>query len=107
MNTTRNIAIYFALSLPQETALALGEIDNRFPTLFELRRAQWPRVEHLADTSRYDPGIAGFLEHVLLGNYRECADWMRSTTGDTFRLLHRQAVDGGSSDLSEALAPPI
>jgi hypothetical protein len=44
---------------------------------------------------------------VLLANYRECSDWMRSTRGGSFRLLHRQAADGGASDLTEVLAPPI
>ena len=66
----RRFAVYFAWSRPGEFATPpgierstpLGVLENRYTTLFEFRRAVWPALEHLRDPSRYNQGIAGFLD---------------------------------------------
>jgi hypothetical protein len=41
----RRIAMYFAWDRIAETVAPLGELDNRFPALFEVRRLFWPGYE--------------------------------------------------------------
>jgi hypothetical protein len=48
----RNILMYFPWSRPDEEGAPLGNLDNRFGALFELRRLQWPKFEALADIER-------------------------------------------------------
>ena len=66
--------MYFAWSRPDEENAQLGTLENRFTALFESRRIQWPRQEHLADPAKFDQGIAGFLDHILLANFAMFAD---------------------------------
>jgi hypothetical protein len=40
--------MYFAWDRIAETVAPLGELDNRFPALFEVRRLFWPGYETLA-----------------------------------------------------------
>jgi hypothetical protein len=71
----RRIGRYFAWDRPAETAAPLADLNNRFPTLYELRRTLWPRYEALADTpggqdieaylhAIFFHNFAGFEEHV-------------------------------------------
>jgi hypothetical protein len=41
----RRFALYFSWSRSLETAAELGKLENRYPTLFEFRRAIWPLYE--------------------------------------------------------------
>jgi hypothetical protein len=73
----RNILMYFSWSRPDEEGAPLGNLHNRFGALFELRRLQWPKYEALADLERFDQGVAGFLDHVLL--QKSCSMAISST----------------------------
>jgi hypothetical protein len=45
---TRHIGMYFVWDQTAETSAPLGHLNNRFPSLFELRRTLWPQYEALA-----------------------------------------------------------
>src|SRR5260370_21722302 len=87
---SRQVAVYFAWSRPDEENAQLGTLENRFTALFEARRIQWPRQEHLGDPAKFDQGIAGFLDHILLANFAMFADFARSLTGNSVRIAQRQ-----------------
>ena len=82
--------MYFAWSRPDEENAQLGTLENRFTALFEARRIQWPRQEHLADPGKFDQGIAGFLDHILLANFAMFTDFASSLTGNSVRTAQRQ-----------------
>jgi hypothetical protein len=87
---SRQVAMYFAWSRPDEENAQLGTLENRFTALFEARRIQWPRQEHLGDPAKFDQGIAGFLDHILLANFAMFADLASSLTGNSVRTAQRQ-----------------
>jgi len=87
---SRQVAIYFAWSRSDEDHAQLGTLENRFTTLFEARRLQWPRLEHLADPTRFDQGITGFLDHLLLANFGMFADLAGTLTGNHARRAQRR-----------------
>ena len=64
----RKLAFYYAWSRPGEIGAPLPVIENRFPALFESRRMLYPRFEEFSDPSRFDQGIAGFLDHIMKAN---------------------------------------
>ena len=47
------VVVYYSWSRPGETGAPLEVIENRFPTLFESRRMQYPRLEELADPAQF------------------------------------------------------
>ncbi len=89
----RNILMYFPWSRPDEEGAPLGILDNRFGTLFELRRLQWPKFEALADMERFNQGIAGFLDNILLQNYSLFREDMRVRTGNAVRMVERRTSE--------------
>jgi hypothetical protein len=92
--TSRNILMYFSWSRPVEEGACLGNLNNRFGALFELRRLQWPKFEDLADIAHFDQGIAGFLDNVLLQNYPLFREDMRKRTGNVVRTVERCTSEG-------------
>src|SRR6202161_3824614 len=92
--TGRNILMYFPWSRPDEEGAPLGNLDNRFGALFELRRLQWPKYEALADIERFNQGIAGFLDNILLQNYSLFREDARIRTGNDVRLVERCTAEG-------------
>jgi hypothetical protein len=89
-----NILMYFPWSRPDEEGAPLGNLNNRFGALFELRRLQWPKYEALADIQRFNQGIAGFCDNILLQNYSLFREEMRIRSGNVVRLVERCASDG-------------
>jgi hypothetical protein len=104
---SRNILMYFPWSRPDEEGAPLGILDNRFGTLFELRRLQWPKYEALADTEHFNQGIAGFLDHILLQNYSLFREDMRIRTGNAVRVVERLTSEGDATLLDGALLDGI
>src|ERR1700733_2698611 len=90
----RNILMYFPWSRPDEEGAPLGNLDNRFGALFELRRLQWPKFEALADIERFNQGIAGFLDNILLQNYSLFREDMRIRSGNVVRIVERCTSNG-------------
>ncbi len=60
----RRLSIYISWSYPGEAGRNPAELDNRFSTMAEVRRALWPAYEgpEWSDPMRFQQGIAGSLE---------------------------------------------
>src|SRR5918993_1445462 len=60
----RRASIYVSWSYPGEAGRSPSELDNRFSTMTEVRRALWPLYEEprFADPLLFQQGIAGSLE---------------------------------------------
>jgi hypothetical protein len=99
----RNVLMYFPWSRPDEEGAPLGNLDNRFGALFELRRLQWPKYENLADAEHFNQGIAGFLDNILLQNYSLFRDDMRIRSGNAVRLVERCTTGGKVTLLDSGL----
>jgi hypothetical protein len=87
----RRIGMYFAWDRAAETGAALGDLNNRFPALYELRRLFWPRYESLADA----PGgqdIDGYLQAVFFRNYTRFAEQAAVLTGWPVDQLERRTA---------------
>src|SRR5580698_8211367 len=91
---SRNILMYFPWSRPDEEGAPLGDLNNRFGALFELRRLQWPKFEDFSDAANFDQGIAGFFDNVLLQNYFLFREDMRVRSGNVVRIVERCTSDG-------------
>ncbi len=95
--TSRRFGLYFSWSRPQEVNADLGLLDNRFPTLFEFRRILWPEFERLSDPRQFSQLIDGFLDHVVLSDFRHFQEVVRQETGNEVMLVQREA--GGTSTI--------
>jgi hypothetical protein len=60
----RRVSMYVAWSYPAEAGRDIGQLDNRFSTMTEVRRVAWPAYEapQWADPRQFQQGIAGTLE---------------------------------------------
>jgi hypothetical protein len=89
----RRIAMYFAWDRSAETSAPLGDLDNRFPALFEVRRLFWPAYESLAHAAG-GQGIEGFIEAIFLQNFARFCEQAAALTGRPPRQIQRRAPDG-------------
>ncbi|MGH2548736.1 MAG: hypothetical protein ACRDHN_05070, partial [Thermomicrobiales bacterium] len=90
----RRVAMYYAWSRPDEAGALLDIIENRLPALFESRRMLFPRFEELSDPSRFDQGIAGFLDHIMKQNFAAFVKLGEASTGHPVVEIERVADDG-------------
>jgi hypothetical protein len=70
------VSIYWTWSYPWEANRGLTEIDNRFSTMTEVRRVEWPNYESIEFSEKmFLQGIAGTLElfHLGLLRFQQCA----------------------------------
>lgn len=104
---SRRFGLYFAWSRPQEIGAPLGILDNRFPTLFEFRRILWPEFEHLQDSARFPQSIEGFLDHVILSDFRHFQQVIRQATGNEVVLIQREGDKPATGHLDETLLADI
>ncbi|WP_461327254.1 hypothetical protein [Bradyrhizobium barranii] len=81
----------------------LGVLENRYPTLFEFRRALWPLVEQLRDPAQYDQGVAGFLDHVVLSDFEAFRKLTKDETGHEVSVIQREGSSPTRSQIDEAL----
>lgn len=65
----RRLSIYVAWSYPAEAGADVMRLDDRFSTMTEVRRVQWPAYEdpQWSDPLRFQQGIAGGLELFFWG----------------------------------------
>jgi hypothetical protein len=96
--TDRRVLIYFAWSRPAELDAPLTEIDDRYPALFELRRALYPLFEPMSDPDKYDQGIAGFIDGFLKPIYTEFVTLAKSIT-DNYIVQVERVLDDGTEQL--------
>jgi hypothetical protein len=101
----RRIAMYFAWDRVAETGAPLGELDNRFPALFEVRRLFWPGYETLAHAPG-GQGIDGFLETIFLQNFARFGEEVAVRTGQPMRQIQR-CMAGGETPLDAAILDEI
>lgn len=87
----RRFAVYFSWSRSKEIAANLGVLENRYPTLFEFRRAIWPMYEWASKIDKFDQGIAGFLDHVILFDFEEFSKVVQSEVGTSVEVIQREA----------------
>ena len=87
----RRIALYFSWDREAEIRAPLGDLNNRFPALFEVRRTFWPAYEALAHVPS-GQDINGFLEAIFLQNYRTFGDDVAALTGVPLRQIQRRTV---------------
>lgn len=99
----RKILLYFAWSRPAETSAPLAVIEDRFPTVFELRRLFYPKFESLSDGAKVDQGIAGFLDHIQKPNFQAFAEQTEALTGHEVIQIERTGEDGAMTPLDGAL----
>ncbi|MDV2998038.1 MAG: hypothetical protein N4J56_007743 [Chroococcidiopsis sp. SAG 2025] len=97
----RRFALYFSWSRPQEIGAELGKLENRYPTLFEFRRTIWPGYEWAAHPGQYKQGISGFLDHVVLFDFKHFSDVISEVTGNPVPLIQRQGDNGTIQLLNE------
>jgi hypothetical protein len=86
---SRRIALYFAWDRVAETSAPIGDLNNRFPALSEVRRQFWPAYEALS----HSPGgqdIDGFLEAIFLHNFSRFGELVASLTGEQLRHVQRR-----------------
>ena len=70
------VSIYWTWSYPWEANRDLTEMDNRFSTMTEVRRVEWPNYESIEFSEKmFLQGIAGTLElfHLGLLRFQRCA----------------------------------
>jgi hypothetical protein len=105
--TGRRVAIYYAWSRPAEIGAPLAVIENRFPALFESRRMLFPLLEDLADPSRFDQSVAGFLDHLLKANFIAFTEQARAQTGHPVNEVERVNDGGVQTSLDDAFLDRI
>src|ERR1700733_1897659 len=99
----RKVVVYYAWRRPGEVEAPLEVIEDRFPTLFESRRMQFPRFEEYSDPTRFDQGIGGFLDHIMKQNFAAFVKQAGSQTGHAVVEIERVADDGARTPLDTAL----
>lgn len=85
----RRIALYFSWHRHKEIEAELGILENRYPTLFEFRRAIWPLYEWASNRIKYNQDISGFLDHVVLFDFHHFSDVVLEATGNPVSLIQR------------------
>jgi hypothetical protein len=90
----RRITVYFGWDRVAEAAAPLSVLHDRFPALFEVRRLFWPAYEALGAEAIAEQGIAGFIDHIFLPNFRLFAQMTESWTQQPVRVLHRGSNAG-------------
>src|SRR3984885_9681556 len=105
--TERSLAFYYAWSRPGETGAPLPVIENRFPALFESRRLLYPRFEELSDPSRFDQGIAGFLDHIMKANFAEFIAEAAAQTGGPVVEVEREVAERARTPLDGGILNAI
>lgn len=86
----RRVSIYLTWTYPGEANRDVTELDNRFSTMTEVRRAGWPNFEspQYADPRRFQQGIAGTLE-LFFQAFVPFQDVVGETTGHAVPVFQR------------------
>ncbi|GGQ19902.1 hypothetical protein [Streptosporangium pseudovulgare] len=98
----RRMSIYVAWSYPAEAGRNTAELDNRFSTMTEVRRVQWPAYEdpQWSDPLRFQQGIAGGLELFFWG-WLPFQQFVREATGYPVPVYQRVDQAGFHTPLDE------
>ncbi|MEU8269947.1 hypothetical protein AB0B89_22670 [Sphaerisporangium sp. NPDC049002] len=98
----RRLSIYVAWSYPAEAGRNPAELDNRFSTMTEVRRAAWPAYEDpkWSDPLRFQQGIAGGLELFFRG-WLPFQQFVEEATGHAVPVYQRVDQAGFPTPLDE------
>jgi len=103
----RRIALYFSWSRAKENSAPLGVLENRFPALFEFRRAIWPHYEHASDPVEFQQDVLGFLDHVVLFDFQRFREVIKTATGTLPAVVQREDSNGKSSLLNQDMLQSV
>src|SRR5262245_60752054 len=98
----RRVSVYVAWTYPGEANRDPTELDNRFSTMTEVRRALWPDYEEArwADASRFQQGISGSLE-LLFSAWVKFQRVVEEVTGNVVPMFQRVDQAGFPLPLDE------
>jgi hypothetical protein len=96
----RRFTVYFAWDKSREADRPLGKLDNRFPALFEVRRAAWPGLEELSGGEQM---IDGFLDRIVLGDFQMFLKAVQDDTGVAPTLVARRELNGAPTPIDATL----
>jgi hypothetical protein len=104
----RRISVYISWSYPGEANRDVAEMDNRFSTLAEVRRALWPAYEvpRFADPLQFQHGISGSLELFFLAWVRFQA-LVQEVTGYAAPVFQRVDQAGFGLPLDERVLDDV
>jgi hypothetical protein len=89
----RRIGMYFSWDRTAETGAPLDDLNDRFPTLYEVRRLFWPRYESLGDAA-HRQDIEGYLQAIFFHNFARFEEEMARLTGTPIQRLERRTAAG-------------
>lgn len=101
------VCLYFCWSRPREIEADLGVLENRYPTLFEFRRAIWPLYEWASDAQRYGQDISGFLDHVVLYDFEVFNSVVTQESGHPVAVIQREGDRPPVKELDDALLKSV
>lgn len=98
----RRVSVYISWSFPAEANRDVTTLDNRFSTMTEVRRVEWPHWEgpEWSDPLLYQQGIAGSLE-LFFRAWRPFQDAVEEATGHVVPVYQRVDQAGYRLPLDE------
>lgn len=103
----RRVCLYFAWSRPDELGADLSVLENRYPTLFEFRRAIWPYYEWASNPAQYRQDVGGFLDHVILFDFQAFDAVIAAETGRATSIIQRQGDKPPVLELDDTLLADV
>src|SRR5262245_8535318 len=98
----RRVSIYLSWSFPAEAGRNPLELDNRFSTMTEVRRVEWPKWEapKWSDPLQFQQGIGGSLE-LFFGSWTRFQNLVGEITGHVVPVFQRIDQSGANLPLDE------
>src|SRR3954471_10786217 len=98
----RRVSVYVCWSFPGEANRDIRDLDNRFSTMTEVRRVEWPFWEtpEWSDPTMFQQGIAGALE-LFFRAWMPFQALVGETTGHAVPVFHRVNQSGYPLPLDE------
>lgn len=84
----KRVSVYISWSYPAESNRDLTTLDNRYSSMNEVRRVNWPAFEKIADPQVFPQGIAGSLE-LFFRAWLPFQDVVAEATGHSVPVFQR------------------
>ena len=104
----RRVSVYISWTYPGEANHNIAEMDNRFSTMTEVRRALWPAYEvpRFADPLHFQQGIGGSLE-LFFWAWVRFQTVVEEVTGHRVPMFQRVDQAGFSLPLDERVLSDV
>lgn len=99
----RKFLLYFSWSRHLESTAQLEILENRYPALFEFRRAIYPHFEAFADAKKYNQFMEGFLDYVVLADFEAFRQVIEQETNHLPEVVQREHGAGENNYLNKSL----